>query len=53
MNLGEIGENVQLNVVQNVNEVYDIWKDLNEDELQTENSQNEGGKTKLKLYICK
>ena len=57
MNLGEIGENGQLKIVQNVNELYDIWKDLKEDELpklQKENSQNETEKpTKLKLYICK
>ena len=33
MNLGEIGENVQLKIVQNVNELYDIWQDLKEDEL--------------------
>ena len=33
MNLGEIGENGQLKIVQNVNELYDIWQDLKEDEL--------------------
>ena len=26
MNLGEIGENGKLKVVQNVNELYDIWQ---------------------------
>ena len=48
MNLGEIGENGQLKIVQNVNELYDIWKDLKEDELpklQKENSQNEKEKS--------
>ena len=44
VNLGEIGENGQLKIDQNVNELYDIWKDLKEDELpklQKENSQSE------------
>ena len=48
MILGEIGENGQLKIVQNVNELYDIWKDLKEDEprkLQKENSQNEKEKS--------
>ena len=54
MNLGEIGENGQLKIVQNVNELYDIWQDLKEDELPKENSQNEKENiTKLKLYIRK
>ena len=54
MNLEEIGENGQLKIVQNVNELYDIWQDLKEDELPKENSQNEKEKSqKLKLYICK
>ena len=33
MNLGEIGENGKLMIVQNVNELYDIWQDLKGDEL--------------------
>ena len=41
MNLGEIGENGQLKIVQNVNELYDIWQDLKEDELPKESSQKE------------
>ena len=41
MNLGEIGENGQLKIVQNVNELYDVWQDLKGDELPKENSQNE------------
>ena len=45
MNLGEIGENGQLKIVQNVNELYDIWQDLKEDELPKENSQNEKKKS--------
>ena len=34
MNLGEINENGQLKVVENVNELYDIWNDIKEDELK-------------------
>ena len=34
MNLGEIGENGMLKIVQNVNELYDIWQELKEDERQ-------------------
>ena len=45
MNLGEIGENGQLKIVQNVNELYDILQDLKEDELPKENSQNEKEKS--------
>ena len=45
MNLGEIGENGQLKIVQNVNEFYDVWHDLKEDELPKENSQNEKEKS--------
>ena len=48
MNLGEIGKNGQLKIVQNVKELYDIWQDLKEDELPKlpkENSQNEKEKS--------
>ena len=45
MNLGEIGENGQLKIVQNVNELNNIWQDLKEDELPNENSQNEKEKS--------
>ena len=45
MNLGEIGENGQLKIVQNINELYDIWQDLKEDELPKENSQNKKEKS--------
>ena len=45
MNLGEIGETGKLKIVQNVNELYDIWQDLKEDELQKQNSQNEKEKS--------
>ena len=41
MNLGEIGENGKLKIVQNVNELYDIWQELKEDENPKEISQNE------------
>ena len=47
MNLGEIGENGQLKIVQNVNELYDAWQDLKEDELPKENSQNEKEKSEI------
>ena len=33
MNLGEIIENGQLKIVENVNELYDIWNDI-KDELK-------------------
>ena len=39
MNLGEIGKNGQLKVVENVNELYDMWNELKEDELLTDSSQ--------------
>ena len=45
MNLGEIGENGKLKVVQNVNELYDIWQELKEDEKPKENTQNEREKS--------
>ena len=45
MNLGEIGGNGKLKIVQNVNELYDIWQDFKEDELQKENSQKEKEKS--------
>ena len=40
MNLGEINENGQLKKVENVNELYDIWNDIREDELK-ESSQTD------------
>ena len=45
MNLGEIGENGQQKIVQNVNELYEIWQDLMKDEKPKENSQNEKKKS--------
>ena len=45
MNLGEIGENGKLKIVQNVNELYDIWQELKEDEKLKESSQNEREKS--------
>ena len=39
MNLGEIGKDGQLKIVQNVNELYDIWNELKEDEIVTDSSQ--------------
>ena len=41
MNLGEIGENGKLKIVQNVNELYDIWQELKEDEKPKESTKNE------------
>ena len=32
MNLGEINDNGQLKIVETVNELYDIWNDIKEDE---------------------
>ena len=40
MNLGEMNENGQLKIVENVNELYDIWNDIKEDELK-ESSQTD------------
>ena len=34
MNLGDMDETGQLKLVENVNELYDIWKDIKEDELE-------------------
>ena len=45
MNLGEIGENGQLKIVKNVNELHDVWHDLKEDEQPKENSQKEKEKS--------
>ena len=33
MNLGQIGKNGQLKIVKNVNELYDIQKDIKEDDI--------------------
>ena len=30
LNLGEVGEDGQLNIVQNKNELYEVWYDLKE-----------------------
>ena len=39
MNLGEIDENGQLKIVQNVNELYEVWNELKEDEINTDSTQ--------------
>ena len=39
MNLGEIGKNGQLKIVENVNELYDIWNGIKEDEVPKECSK--------------
>ena len=40
MNLGEMDETGQLRIVENVKQLYDIWKDIKEDELR-ENSHTD------------
>ena len=39
MNLGELGENGQLRIVQNVNELYEKWNELKEDGMITDSAQ--------------
>ena len=39
MNLGEIDENGQLKIVQNVNELYEVWNELKEDEINSDPTQ--------------
>ena len=39
MNLGELGEDGQLKIVQNVNELYEKWNELKEDEMITNSVQ--------------
>ena len=41
MNVGEIGKNGQLKIVENVSKMYDIWKDIKEDEVGNESSEND------------
>ena len=48
MNLGEIGENGKLKIVQNVNELYDIWQDLKKDEKPKRISKMRGKNHKTK-----
>ena len=40
MNLGEMDENDQLRIVENVKQLYDIWEDIKEDDIR-ENSQTD------------
>ena len=40
MNLGEMDENGQLKIIENVRQLYDTWKDIEEDEMR-ENSQTD------------
>ena len=47
MNLGEIGKNGQLKVVENVNELYDMWNELKEDELLTDSSQGNANREEI------
>ena len=39
MNLGELGEDGQLKMVQNVNELYEKWNELKEDGMTTDSAQ--------------
>ena len=45
MNLGEIGEKSKPKIVQNANELYEIWQELKEDEKPKWNTQNEREKS--------
>ena len=47
MNLGEIGEDGQLKIVQNVKALYDIWNELKEDEIITDSSQENVNKSNV------
>ena len=47
MNLGELGKDGQLKVVENVNELYDMQNDPKEDELPKESQGKKMTKTKL------
>ena len=40
MNLGEMDENGQLRIVENSKQLYDIWDDIQEDDMR-ENSQTD------------
>ena len=46
MNLGEIDENGQLKVVQNVNELYEVWNELKEDEINSDSTQGNVNRVK-------
>ena len=48
MNLGEMDENGQLRIWENVKQLYDIWEDIKEDDMR-ENSQTDKDMT----VICK
>ena len=39
MNLGGLGEDGQLKIVQNVNELYEKWNELQEDRITTNSAQ--------------
>ena len=39
MNLGEMDENGQLKIVQNVNELYEVWNELKEDKINSDSTQ--------------
>ena len=43
--MGEIGEDGKLKVVQSVNELYEIWQELKEDDKSKENTKNEAEKS--------
>ena len=40
MNLGEMDENGQLKIAENVRQLYDIWEDIKEDDMR-QNSQTD------------
>ena len=44
MNLGEIDENGQMKIVENVKQLYEIWEDIKEDDIG-ENPKTDNDKT--------
>ena len=44
MNLGEMDENGQLKIAENVRQLYDIWEQVKEDDMR-ENSQTDNDMT--------
>ena len=47
VNLEEMNENGQLKIVENVNELYDIWNDIKEDELKESSETDEDMTVKM------
>ena len=47
MNLGEVGKNGQLKIVENINGLYDMWNELKEDELLTDSFQRNANREEM------